>query len=61
MLRISVVSLLVLLFFTQCKPKQSEEEKEAIAKQAHVAERNPVEVMVLKKTTFQKELLFSSL
>ena len=53
----TIVFLLVMLSWAGCRTKQSEEEKEAIAKQAHVAERNPVEVMVLKKITFQKELV----
>ncbi len=39
-----------------CKAKQKVDE-EAIAKQAHIVERNPVDVMTLNTTEFTKELV----
>lgn len=54
----SIIPLvLILVVVWGCKPRQSEEDKEAIAKKVQVAERNPVEVMVLRRTVFQKELV----
>lgn len=49
-----IIFLLVAL--AGCQPKEKAD-KEAIAKQAQVAERNPVDVIVLKPTVFQKELV----
>ena len=55
--RFIIIFLLILVAVWGCKSRQSQEDKEAVAKQAQVAERNPVEVMVLKRTVFQKELV----
>ena len=52
-----IIPLFLVVLFFGCKPRQSQEDKEAVAKKAQVAERNPVEVMVLKRTVFQKELV----
>ncbi len=46
----------LLVAVTGCKPKQKIDE-EAIAKQAHVIERNPVDVMLLQQRVFKKELV----
>jgi len=48
--------LVLLLAVAGCKTKQKVD-KEAIAKQAQVIERNPVDVMVLQRTVFKKELV----
>jgi len=52
-----IVSLLLIIIVAGCKPRQSEEDKEAVARRVHVTERNPVDVMILKHTVFQKELV----
>jgi len=48
--------VIILVFSVSCKPREKIDE-DALAKREYVAERNPVEVMVLQRTTFKKELV----
>lgn len=55
-MKIKHLIFVILILAAGCKPKQKIDE-EAIAKQAHLVERNPVDVMVLQPTIFKKELV----
>ena len=54
MLRILIIVVIGTLLIPGCKPREKVDE-DALAKKEYVAERNPVEVMVLQRTTFKKE------